>query len=138
MTERSAATMTAEMILALTIWAEAQGEPADGKAAVASVIWNRAEARRAKERMNDIRPCLTAVCLAPRQFSCWNSGSLFGARPSGEAWAECLLLARAMLGGAFRPSTEADHYHAKSARPYWAAAMPVVAVIGGHVFYKEV
>ncbi len=56
--------------LALTIWAEARGDAGDGssleeRVAVACVIRNRHLAS-GKQRSYKI------LCLAPKQFSCWN------------------------------------------------------------------
>jgi len=51
-------------ILALTIYGEARGEPIEGQIAVASVIRNRAAAWHRTYR---------EICLAPEQFSCWNT-----------------------------------------------------------------
>lgn len=50
----------------LTLEAEAGGEPVEGQIAVASVIRNRVG-----KRFGD---SYKAVCLAPKQFSCWNDG----------------------------------------------------------------
>lgn len=50
----------------LTLEAEAGGEPIEGQVAVASVIRNRVG-----KRFGD---SYKAVCLAPKQFSCWNPG----------------------------------------------------------------
>ena len=50
-------------VMFLTIVGEARGEPVEGQIAVAMVIINRA-----KNRQQTIKD----VCLAPKQFSCWN------------------------------------------------------------------
>lgn len=49
-------------ILTLTIYGESRGEPIEGQIAVACVIRNRINNSKT---YNDI-------CLAPKQFSCWN------------------------------------------------------------------
>lgn len=49
----------------LTVVGEARGEPVEGQIAVANVIMNRAKTRG---------PNIKEVCLAPKQFSCWNPG----------------------------------------------------------------
>lgn len=49
----------------LTIMGEARGEPIEGQIAVAWVIMNRSIKRKQSIR---------EVCLADRQFSCWNEG----------------------------------------------------------------
>jgi cell wall hydrolase len=55
--------LTDSEVLFLTLVGEARGEPVEGQIAVGSVILNRA-----KERKLTIK----AVCLQPKQFSCWN------------------------------------------------------------------
>lgn len=52
--------------LAMTIYQEAGGEPWEGQLAVAYVLLRRAEARGQS---------IPDVCLAPAQFSAWNSDS---------------------------------------------------------------
>jgi len=51
----------------LTLWAECRGEPIEGQVAVAAVIRNRVGKR--------FGASYKAVCLAPKQFSCWNPGT---------------------------------------------------------------
>src|SRR6185295_8222049 len=67
--------------LALTMWAEARRippgvprdySPVEELIAVACVIRNR-RARFARWRARDAS--YKAICLAPKQFSCWNPGS---------------------------------------------------------------
>ena len=52
-------------VMFLTIVGEARGEPVEGQIAVANVIVNRS--RKRQQTIKDI-------CLAPKQFSCWNFG----------------------------------------------------------------
>ncbi len=118
-------------VVALTIWGEARGEPMEGKTAVASVIWNRA---RGDEDL------LKAVCLAPKQFSCWNGRAgkaLAGSMPMGPEWEDCKRLAVLMMNGIFRPATTATHFHTVDAHPAWAAAMTHRGRVGRHNFYEE-
>jgi N-acetylmuramoyl-L-alanine amidase len=117
------------LILALTLYAEAAGEPIENKMAVASVIYNRAHGEPSK---------MAAVCTAPRQFSCWNNGT--PKRPSkvDRAWAECLGIASAMLSGNLRPTTTATHYHDTSIQPpRWANGMKLVMAEARLRFYAE-
>lgn len=117
------------LILALTLFGEASGESIAGKRAVASVIWRRADGNP---------NAMAAVCTAPKQFSCWNGGAPIVPldAPSRRAYVECVRIASAMATGSFTPTVEATHYHAGKA-PKWAASMRLVAVIGGHRFYRE-
>lgn len=50
-------------LMAATVYLEAEGEPDEGKLAVAWVIRNRADRKKLSVR---------DICLAPLQFSCWN------------------------------------------------------------------
>ena len=119
------------IVVALTIFGEAQGEPLAGKKAVASVIWHRAGGDPAK---------FESVCKAPKQFSCWNKErpKVPGNYLSRKAWSECRHIAEAMVARDFTPTINADHYHATSITPpSWAAKMGLVAMIGGHYFYSS-
>jgi spore germination cell wall hydrolase CwlJ-like protein len=116
-------------IVADTLFLECRGESKAGQIAVASVIWNRSKAQG---------KTLEAVCVARKQFSCWNQGyipvkvrnakerallDLFGAIEAD------------MRKGTFKPSVKAKHYYAhKVCSPKWAKQMKVERVIGGHTF----
>lgn len=50
--------------LALTIYGEARGEKVDGQIAIGCVIRNR--------RISHPEKSYKDICLAPKQFSCWN------------------------------------------------------------------
>jgi len=122
--------MTPALIIALTIFHEAQGEPLTNKMAVASVIWNRAG--------GDVNK-LADVCRKPKQFSCWNSGT--PAMPkrdkaSQRAWADCVGLASAMVSGKFKPTTPATFYHDISIDPpYWTKGKRLVQAEARLRFY---
>lgn len=95
--------------VARTIYAEAKGEGADGQAAVASVIWNRAGGRAES---------LVPVISKKKQFSCWKgySGGWKDAdyklkvpslkelsnTKSKAAWENCLKLATQLFNGTFK------------------------------------
>ena len=118
------------IIIALTLFGEASGESLFGKQAVASVIWHRAGGDTNR---------LAEVCKARRQFSCWNDGrapKVPNDWPSRKAWAECKAIAERMAAGEFEPTIRATHYHSGDA-PVWAGKMKLVAIIGGHRFYRE-
>ena len=121
--------MTNIIIIALTLFGESAGEPLVGKQAVASVIWHRAGGDPAQ---------LVAVCKARRQFSCWNGRApkVPNDYPSRKAWDECKAIAERMAAGTFEPTIRATHYHSGDA-PVWAGKMRLVAIIGGHRFYRE-
>lgn len=125
-------------ILARTIWGEARGEGAEGMAAVAAVIVNRA--RRGGWWGNSIR----AVCLKPWQFSCWNPTDpnrvkLLTVGTEDAAFRVALEIARQAVAGTLPdPTGGATHYHNATVSPTWAKGAQVSAQIGGHVFYRGV
>jgi spore germination cell wall hydrolase CwlJ-like protein len=115
-------------IVADTCFAEARGESKAGQIAVASVIYNRAQ-KSGKS--------LESVCLARRQFSCWNNGY----RPvKVRNEQERAIIARFeameadMKAGKFKPSGVWSHYHALTVNPVWSKGMKSRTVIGRHVF----
>lgn len=102
--------VSSEEQVARTLFAEAAGESLEGKKAVASVIWNRAKGNKDN---------LLHVVKAPRQFSCWNSGMPVAG--TGNAWKDCLSIAKEMMSGNFTPITKHSHYYAPAkANPKWA------------------
>jgi spore germination cell wall hydrolase CwlJ-like protein len=120
-----ARTLTARDVVAWTIWGEARGESSVGREAVATVIWNRAKA----DPIN-----LMNVCLAPRQFSFWNTKRL-PAEPNDAVWHECRALASSMWQGTFRPVGPWNHYYAhRWVQPYWARRLRDKTVIRNHTF----
>lgn len=139
-----------EEALALTIFGEARGEPIEGKAAVASVVMNRA---KTPARFSD---SIKDVCLQPKQFSCWNVGDpnrqrlialgerlksgLTGSDTESRVLEECRFVAEGYLSGVLRSRIgDADHYLTRSLwssrqRPTWATGTP--EFVGNHVFMK--
>ena len=119
--------------VALSIWGEARSQSFDGKHAVASVIWNRANGKPSS---------LKSVCLSRNQFSVWRHGRFTQPLPDMRrpadraAWRDCVTLASQMVDGSFLPSLTAKHYHEASIRPYWSINMRMLASVGSHVFYK--
>lgn len=125
-------------IMAKTMWGEARNQDTSGQIAVASVIKNRAEARRwygdtPKE-----------VCLKEWQFSCWNEGD-----PNREKmeqlpkvdsdYLKMLGIAYLVLTGKLQDNTEGStHYHTTNIMPKWAQHQKPVVVIGDHKFYNNV
>jgi len=112
-------------IVAATLILEAGGE-ADPRAmaAVREVIANRAKNKTE-----------LAVCLAPKQFSCWNKISPqrgIEIAKQHPKWSQALALVKNKsnyTGGA-------THYHAKKVSPSWAKKLAQTVQIGNHVFYK--
>ena len=120
---------------ARTLWQEARGEPAEGRAAVAHVLWNRLATRRWGNT-------LAAVCLSPLQFSGWNAHD-----PNRMAAAELadddpvLQDCRAVLAAAKDapdPTGGALYYYALSIPPpLWSTTMMPAGRFGHQRFYRE-
>lgn len=133
--------LEAEVILAITIYGEARGEPLLGKIAVGHVINNR---------MNDKRwpNTIVDVCLQPKQFSCWNENDpnyptlvrkLWQLKSMDQTytWKECLFAAVGVLRDYLKDNTDgANHYHTASIHPSWADKMAKTVEIGHHIFYR--
>lgn len=140
--------------LALTLWAEARGEPIEGIVGVGWVIKNRL-AHHARYRATE--RSYKGVVLAPQQFSCWNAGTdanhvrlmsqaervLTGAHMSEAPWLECAWAAVGIFEGRLRDRTRgathyltSDLYRDVSAR-HWARRLRFLAALGSHVFLIE-
>jgi len=136
----------------LTLWGEARGQPIEGIIAVASVIRNRVG-----KRFGD---SYKAVCLARKQFSCWNPGTdknhvllMEKARmvvgdyaerstlPDDPAIREIKYIAQGMMGRDLRDNSRgADHYLTidlfQTRPPEWAKGQTPTGYVGAHVFLK--
>jgi len=144
-------------IMALTLYGEARDQGLDGMLAVASVIINRLDRPGWWSRNRDDVPddTVTAVCLDPLQFSCWNEGGIQSQRDKllalqenfyteishdNAALKECYWIACGILQGYLRSNVgKATHYHTASSKPKWrlAPSMLYVGRIGAHLFYVE-
>lgn len=141
----------AHILVGLTVYGEARGEAIEGKVAVGAVIRRRVQFGRFGG------DTYQAVCLAPKQFSCWNPGDPNAAVlvslakqlaiepiPQDPVLRECLYVAAGIISGDLRDNTKgATHYIRRTlwddvkARPSWAGSMIVTAVVGHHVFMAE-
>jgi len=156
--------LTDEQALALTMDAEGTGDWREGgssaeeRIAIGTVVRNRVHATPGTT--------FRAVCLARKQFSCWNPGTdanhvrlmktaqaVVGAAALLSAdLAETFYLARGIIDGVIQDRTNgATHYYAPNAmkpagsKPFWVylngkngPEHPAVAVIGSQRFYKGV
>lgn len=124
------------LVVVLTMWHEFGHEPYAGKVMGANVIANRAihSSKTLKE-----------VCLAPKQFSCWNNPKkhkdMFAITASTttltQNWKDCMFLAREICRKGYVPVTPAEFYfNPKLADPKWAHSkdLMVVAHVGNHIF----
>ena len=121
-------------IAAATICAEAGGEPYAGQVMVGETIANRA--------INSGKS-IRDVCLAPKQFSCWNNRGTMELRMQTmrkhPAWKDCLMIAEGICQPAYTPASPATHYYApkRCKKPSWAKRMRFITVVGNHRFYCE-
>lgn len=133
-------------IMAKTLWAEARGEPEEGMLAVGWVIRNRAERSGYAGSLVGSNGAVSAVCLAPWQFSCWNKNDPNYAKLEVLALDEYVKeqeLAIDVLGGiAPDPTGGADCYYAPAGMPGgvappWAASMHFCGKFGTQFFYDS-
>lgn len=118
-----------QQVLALTLLAEARGEGVRGMEAVAMVI---------KQRMSNRSQTAKQVCLAPKQFSCWNGRSRTDLEYLWRSPAAADAVDVVRRFGELDPADigHADHYCTVQITPYWALDQQPVAVIGNHKFFK--
>lgn len=119
-----------------TIVLEAQGEPLEGQIAVGEVIRHRAinwHKKAVDERQ------FQTVCLAYKQFSCWNSPEM-----ARFALSKTSFKAIQMAMKAWNASEESNLTHGAThyvnlslCHPKWVDKMIKTAVIGHHTFYYE-
>lgn len=147
-----------DTLLAMLVWGEARGEPAEGQLAVAHVPLTRLKDRIANKRKygNSLRE----IILTPWQFSCFNKQDpnrdklLRPVEGEGLArWAACWSTAvSALTGQSENPAPGATHYvvrrlwsrpTAVGRRPKWfeepcikSGKTSLIASIGSHIFAR--
>ena len=134
-------------IMGLTIFAEARGEPREGRIGVGSTILNRVDHR------DWDGTTIMSVCLWPYQFSCYlpgdpNRNALVAFAGNFKTSCQrvkslmgCYEIARGMALGAIPRNTTALQYlnplaAAKTKEKWLAAGMKVVMKIGGHEWFE--
>lgn len=117
--------VSAREIVAATLILEAGGEGQIGMEAVREVINNRAGKNKTE----------ISVCLARKQFSCWNNitpeRGIYIAKKHPK-WN----LALSIVNGRTNHTKGATHYHAHSVSPSWAKKLHKTVTIKNHTFYK--
>ena len=118
-----------QQIIALTLLAEARGEGAKGMEAVAMVI---------KQRMANRQQTASQVCLAPKQFSCWNGKTSDNLRHLWQSPAAPDAIEVVRRFDKLDPAVigHADHYCTVNIEPFWAIVQVPVVVVGNHNFYR--
>ena len=118
-------TVSQSEVVAATLIMEAGGEGRQGMEAVREVISNRA---KGKTEMS--------VCLAPKQFSCWNGISVQAGIKKAKRhpnWNVALQIAKAAPTNHTRRAT---HYHTTKVSPSWSKKLAQTVKIKNHVFYR--
>lgn len=118
-------TISQTEVVAATLIMEAGGEGREGMEAVREVIANRA---KNKSEM--------IVCLAPKQFSCWNGiavGTGIEKAKRHKNWALALEIARGKVTNHTRGAT---HYHTTKVSPSWSKKLAQTVKIKNHIFYR--
>jgi N-acetylmuramoyl-L-alanine amidase len=115
--------------LARAMWHEAQGEPMEGKIAVAEVVIARTGDRR-------FPSTVCGVIRAANQFS-FVHGGIIPIVPADHA-DEMTALARKVASGLAKSrAVKSLWFHATYSKPAWRHDLRQIARIGGHVFYGE-
>ena len=124
--------MNPVMILAMTIYLEAGNQPMAGKIAVAQVVM----ARVADPRWPDT---VEAVCLQPKQFSCWNGRDPATVEiPDDAAFYACETIAERALAGRLSAGDFNHYYNPALCSPPWADQLTGVLRIGDHLFGRMI
>jgi N-acetylmuramoyl-L-alanine amidase len=134
--------LSSDNLMALTIYAEARGEPREGKIAVGSVILERVDHRDWDGKT------IKEVCLWPYQFSCYlpNDPNRKMLKSIADNWdkeltnailQDCLYIAQDLISGAIERYPKAlDYFNPKICHPDWANKMKFIMSIGNHDFYS--
>ncbi len=138
--------------MALTMWGESRGSTVDVRIAVGNVIRNRA---RFPMRYQATENSFAGVCLAPRQFSCWNGGDVNGAAVMAQAerivlglpildvvLKECLYLSDGIVDRVLLDNTRGATFYLeyelfKTDPPSWAGKLKRLPDIGPFVMLRE-
>lgn len=126
-----------DLIATLTIWMEARGEILAGKAAVGEVLLNR-------QKTGHWGKTVAEVCLAPYQFSCWNTQDsnrlaaivLMTDHPS---YQDCVTAWQMAKNGSQNAKGATFYYNPAgvSQTPAWAKSSLLRAIVGNHRFYAD-
>ena len=122
-------------ILIRTVLGEARGEGADGMAAVAHVIRNRAGS-------GTFPSDPAQVALQNNQFSVWNEGAGGGKTdfsPGSDLYQRAARVVDGVFSGSSAdPTNGAIYYHTPSVSPSWSGAVNKhgTTQIGNHIFYN--
>jgi N-acetylmuramoyl-L-alanine amidase len=129
--------------LARTLYGEARGEGQIGMQAVANVVLNRVELSGQHPHFGN--GTIASACKAPWQFSCWNENdpnlhTITNVGQSDLTFSGCLQIASDATNGLLVDNTGgATYYYVKnSPEPAWAIDKTPCAIIGKHLFFKDI
>lgn len=157
--------LTDQAALGLTAWAEGRGDWRQGHSSVEERIAVMLVVRhRLKrwQRFGAASPSYKSVCLAPKQFSCWNPSTtdknhlmlmaMAAQEAQGQPLTDALVNETIWLAGGIISNIiqdtigGADHYYAPKAMvppgrvPSWAVrdgrALPALAIVGDQQFFQ--
>ena len=127
--------ISALFCVASAIYFEARGEPIEGQAAVAWVIYHRTAAPGYPDTA-----CEVVTEDEHRRNQCQFSFMCDGKREDIHdewAYAKALLVTMATAGNFLPdPTGGATHYHATKVRPWWATELKRTTRIDNHIFYR--
>lgn len=131
--------MNEENTLALTMVGEARGEGYDGMFAVGCTVPNRVKLQGYRGLT------VIEVCLHPFAYSCWNKNDpnrayLLALPETNSTYLTALSIAKKLLAGNYIDTTNGAtyYYRAGSPIPNWAVGKTPCAVIGKHLFFKDI
>lgn len=126
-----------------TVWGEARGDSVMAWVAIAHVITSRAEIGKAHPHFGD--GTLSGACLAPMQFSCWNSDDPNRAKMQAlsvtdPAYIAIRAICMAVLRGVIPdPTGGATYYYAKGISvPFWARGKEPCYRTDAEYFFRNV
>jgi spore germination cell wall hydrolase CwlJ-like protein len=119
-----------DKLVAMTLYYEAGNQSLQGKIAVASVIWNRAEGNSKNFKY---------VIFSKKQFSCWNHKAKRPKITNNESYSDCKNIAILMCSGSFNVPSRLEgvnSYHERRVNPSWGKSKWLAMKIEDHLFYK--
>lgn len=124
--------------LTSAIYYEAANEPEEGQRAVAQVVLNRVRSPLWPDSVCGVVYQGSERTDSRCQFTFSCDGSMTRL-PSAVAWVRARSVAqRALAGDGYPPVGTATYYHTLAVRPNWASSVLPVAVVGAHIFYRNV
>ncbi|UWQ59426.1 cell wall hydrolase [Leisingera caerulea] len=143
LSRKTASTNEDAVVLAKTLYGEIRGGNDEQTRNVANVVLNRFFAGYRSQGS------IAGVCLAHKQFSCWNPGTqardILDRLPEDDpTYLVLLALAQEVIANRTEnpdvppPLENARHYHNYHAKPDWAEPSKEVHRDGKHIFYRDI